>query len=82
MIFYTYDLTNYRDVLRGFYFDFEDEVPGPLITNEVDLLPAIQDADQIRVAYDEKYKRFADRFCHWDDGKAASRVVDAVFGID
>lgn len=79
MLFYTYDLANYRDVLRGFYFDFENEVPGPLITEEIDLVPAILDADRIRLEYDVKYRNFAERFCPWDDGHAAERVVDAVF---
>jgi len=81
MLFYTYDLANYRDVLRGFYFDFENEVPGPLITNEGDLLPAILDAESIRADYDAKYRAFVERFCPWDDGNAATRVVDAVFGV-
>ena len=31
MLFFTYDLEDYRDNLRGFYFDFEAEVPGPLL---------------------------------------------------
>jgi CDP-glycerol glycerophosphotransferase (TagB/SpsB family) len=26
-----------------------------------------------------KYRNFAERFCPWDDGHAAERVVDAVF---
>ena len=80
MLFYTYDLANYRDVLRGFYFDFENDVPGPLIMDEADLVPAILDAEKVRLDYDAKYRAFAERFCPWDDGQAVSRVVDAVFG--
>ncbi|MBP5159920.1 MAG: CDP-glycerol glycerophosphotransferase family protein, partial [Lachnospiraceae bacterium] len=30
MFFFTYDLERYREHLRGFYFDFEQEAPGPL----------------------------------------------------
>jgi hypothetical protein len=30
LYFYTYDLAHYRDEMRGFYFDFEAEAPGPL----------------------------------------------------
>jgi len=80
MLFYTYDLVNYRDVLRGFYFDFENEVPGPLIKDQANLVPAILDAQSIRHEYDQKYRAFAQRFCPWDDGHATERVVDAVFG--
>jgi CDP-glycerol glycerophosphotransferase len=80
MLFYTYDLHRYRDQLRGFYFDLEAEAPGPLITEEADLVPAILDAAAIRTKYDAQYRAFADRFCAWDDGQATARVVDAVFG--
>src|SRR5699024_9675578 len=31
VLFFTYDLESYRDNLRGFYFDFEKEAPGPLL---------------------------------------------------
>ena len=29
ILFYTYDLDKYRDMLRGFYLDIEKDVPGP-----------------------------------------------------
>src|SRR5699024_6347037 len=31
IIFYVHDIDNYRDKLRGFYFDFESLAPGPLV---------------------------------------------------
>ncbi|MGW6109080.1 CDP-glycerol glycerophosphotransferase family protein, partial [Bacillus subtilis] len=31
MIFFVPDIETYRDKLRGFYFDFEREAPGPLV---------------------------------------------------
>ena len=37
MLFFTYDLEKYRDVLRGFYFDIEREVPGPLLFTSMKL---------------------------------------------
>jgi CDP-glycerol glycerophosphotransferase len=79
MLFYTYDLENYRDHLRGFYLDFEAEVPGPLIRDEATLIESLIDAESVRAGYEDRYRRFLDRFCPWDDGNAASRVVDVVF---
>lgn len=40
MLFFTYDLDKYRDVLRGFYIDMEKELPGPLLftTEEIIVL--------------------------------------------
>jgi CDP-glycerol glycerophosphotransferase len=80
MVFFTYDLARYRDDLRGFYFDFEAEAPGPLVATTTELVAALQDLGGIRARYADAYDRFHDRFCHLEDGRAAERVVDAVFG--
>ena len=80
MLFYTYDLEEYRDKLRGFYFDFEEVAPGPLIKDQEGLVEAVRAADAVRLEHRDRYDAFVERFCPLDDGKAASRVVDAVFG--
>ncbi len=79
MLFFTYDLAHYRDTLRGFYFDFEKEAPGPLLENPADLIDALRDVDAVAQDYREAYAAFAERFCSLEDGKAASRVIDRVF---
>jgi CDP-glycerol glycerophosphotransferase len=79
MLFYTYDLAHYRDKLRGFYFDFETEAPGPLLETSAQLVEAIRDIDKVAVEYESSYDKFYDRFCSLDDGHAAARVVDRVF---
>ena len=78
MIFYTYDLDNYRDKLRGFYFDFETLAPGPLVTTEKALIDAIQESETID--YNERYKvnDFREKFCALEDGHASQRVADEV----
>ncbi|XRQ05698.1 bifunctional glycosyltransferase/CDP-glycerol:glycerophosphate glycerophosphotransferase [Actinomadura welshii] len=80
MLFFTYDLADYRDRLRGFYFDFEAESPGPLVETSDDLIDAIRDVDSATAAYTPRYKDFVARFCPLDDGNAAARAVDHVFG--
>ncbi|GAA4235694.1 hypothetical protein GCM10022254_43460 [Actinomadura meridiana] len=80
MLFFTYDLADYRDRLRGFYFDFEAEAPGPLVETSDDLIDAIRAAESATADYQDRYRDFAARFCPLDDGKAASRTVDRVFG--
>ena len=79
ILFFTYDLEFYRDELRGFYFDLEEEAPGPLIASSDDLVDALRDIDGVRARYADRYERFHRRFCHLEDGHAAERVVDAVF---
>jgi CDP-glycerol glycerophosphotransferase len=79
MLFFTYDLAEYRDSLRGFYFDFEAEAPGPLLATSAGLIEALRDVDSVAVSYRDAYRRFAARFSSLDDGKAAARVCDRLF---
>ncbi|NEB09281.1 glycosyltransferase [Streptomyces coelicoflavus] len=76
MLFFTYDLEHYRDTLRGFYFDFEQDSPGPLIDNSKELVDAIRDIDQVQATYQDRFDRFHHLFCDLDDGHASARVVD------
>ncbi|MBQ9166206.1 MAG: CDP-glycerol glycerophosphotransferase family protein [Oscillospiraceae bacterium] len=77
ILFYMYDLEQYRDKLRGFYFDLK-ELPGEIITDQQDLIPAIRAAEKFQ--WDEKWEAFRGRFAPLEDGKAAERVTHAVIG--
>uniref|UniRef100_UPI00037130F3 CDP-glycerol glycerophosphotransferase family protein n=1 Tax=Nocardiopsis lucentensis TaxID=53441 RepID=UPI00037130F3 len=80
MLFFTYDLESYRDNLRGFYFDFEETAPGPLLTESDEVIGALLDIDEVAERHSGSYRAFVDQFCPLDDGNAAKRVVDRVFG--
>jgi CDP-glycerol glycerophosphotransferase len=80
MLFYTYDLEDYRDNLRGFYLDFEAEVPGPLLATSDEVIAAMADLDAVRTRYRPKYEAFAATFSPLDDGKAGARACDRIFG--
>ena len=80
MIFFTYDLDTYREQVRGFYFDFEQRAPGPLVTTSDEVVEALGGVDHLPRAGDPRYDAFAAEFCEFDDGHAAARVVDRVFG--
>ena len=80
MLFFTYDLEAYRDQIRGFYFDFLDTAPGPLLQTSDDVALALRDHEEVQRAHANRYAAFAERFCALDDGHAAARVVDEVFG--
>ncbi len=76
MLFFTYDLERYRDQLRGFYFDFEADAPGPLLSTTTEVIGALREIDQVARAHRAAYDAFSSRFCALDDGQAAARVVD------
>jgi CDP-glycerol glycerophosphotransferase len=80
ILFYAYDLDHYRDVLRGFYLDYEAEVPGAIVRTQDDLLAALHDLDEVDAPYQETRDDFLKQFAPWDDGLATYRVVDEIFG--
>jgi CDP-glycerol glycerophosphotransferase len=80
MVFFTYDLEQYRDNLRGFYFDFAAEAPGPLLATSDEVVSAIADIDAVASAHRAAYQAFTAKFCPLDDGKAAARACDRIFG--
>jgi CDP-glycerol glycerophosphotransferase len=79
MLFFTYDLATYRDEVRGFYFDFLERSPGPLLSTSDEVAEALQGIDAVRAQYERRYDAFVAEFCELDDGHAARRVVDRVF---
>jgi CDP-glycerol glycerophosphotransferase len=80
IVFFTYDLAQYRDNLRGFYFDLEAEAPGPLLATSDQVVSAIGDIDSVASAHRAAYAAFTAKFCPLDDGKAAARACDRIFG--
>ncbi|WNF37328.1 CDP-glycerol glycerophosphotransferase family protein [Bacillaceae bacterium IKA-2] len=80
MIFYVYDIDSYRDQLRGFYFDFEKEAPGPLVKTTTEVISAIKKIS------DSNNKNlvpelFLRKFTALEDGHAAKRVVEKLLGV-
>ncbi|MFF3007314.1 CDP-glycerol glycerophosphotransferase family protein [Kitasatospora sp. NPDC057940] len=85
VLFFTYDLEHYRDTLRGFYFDFEPQAPGPLVPTSAGLLGALRElADSgadLPPGYAERHRRFRAEHCVLDDGGASRRVVDRMLEL-
>ena len=79
MLFYTYDIDKYRDVLRGFYIDMEKELPGPLVYSTNEVIEQIKNIDEMTQKYAQRYEEFYQRFCSIDDGQASKRACEAVF---
>ena len=79
ILFYTYDLEKYENVLRGFYIDINTEVPGPLLKNNDEVVEAISNIDSIEKEYKERYDEFYDRFCNIEDGNASQRIYNRLW---
>ena len=66
-----YDLEDYKDSIRGFYFGI-DKLPGKIITKEEELPDAIRDSID-NFVYDDKYREFNETFSKREDGQASRR---------
>jgi len=82
MLFFVYDIEEYRDNLRGFYFDFEKKAPGPLVKESEQLLQEIKQIEENGFHPSEEFDAFVERFCYLEDGHASERVVKEVFKKD
>ena len=76
MIFYMYDLEHYRDKSNGFYIDL-DELPGKITKTQEELEEEIIKIEK-NFKYDEKYRKFNEKYNYLDDGKASKRVIEEV----
>lgn len=79
MIFFTYDIEEYRDNLRGFYFDFEEKAPGLLTKTTEELIEEVKNIENNNFQVSDRFEEFYQKFCYLECGKSSKRVVDEVF---
>ena len=79
IIFYMYDIEQYRETLRGLYFDIEQQAPGPIVRTTEEVIAAIQQFAENNFAVPDSFASFYERFCYLEDGEATRRVVEQVF---
>lgn len=77
MIFYVYDIKEYAEELRGFYFDFVKEAPGPLVMTTAELVKQILSYEMAR--YQELYDKFSWKYHEFESGKASAAAVELLF---
>lgn len=79
ILFYPYDYHLYKDELRGFYLNYEKDLPGAIANNETELLAGVADClKQPDMSNDKQFMKFYDRFCAIDDGLSSLKVVNYV----
>ena len=74
MIFYAYDLDEFSDHGRGFYRNYKEYVPGPVVETTDGILEVIRNEDyrldRLQAFYEESYQ--------YMDGKSSMRVAEFV----
>ena len=77
MITYADDWPTYRET-RGTYFDLLAEPPGLVARNQRQLTEILASGAYDGVEARELRAAFRARFCQYDDGRAAERVIREV----
>lgn len=78
MLFFVPDLEDYIST-RGFYYHYDDLVPGKIVYTSAEMIKAIDNKDFEQ----EKIPKFRDQFFTYQDGKTSKRIVDYfINGID
>ncbi|MHC9537652.1 bifunctional glycosyltransferase/CDP-glycerol:glycerophosphate glycerophosphotransferase [Dellaglioa sp. BT-FLS60] len=77
IIFFAYDLDEYANDIRGFYFDYEKDVPGPIVKDTNAVIEEIKKAFETKSVH-PNYASFVEKYNAWEDGHATERLVDFV----
>lgn len=78
ILIYAFDKDWYLKHDRGFYFDFEETAPGPILTDMDSLIRAVREEQ-----WDlKKTEAFARLHNDYFDGRSSERIVDYYWGKD
>jgi len=74
IIFFTYDYDRYLTKDRGFYYDFESNVPGDIVKTDDELIKLIKEGSYNT----EKHNSFLKMQFDYLDGNSSKRIVDFI----
>src|SRR5699024_2537238 len=74
-VFLTPDIDEYADSIRGFYFDFKNEAPGPLVSTTDEVIQVLRYLHIADRKHEVQRRSFRERFAPRDDGCATNRLV-------
>ena len=78
IIFYIYDLVEYLESCRDMYYDIYNDMPGPFVNKEDDLIDCLKSIEiQFNnTEYRQKYNYFKNKFNFYRDGKSSERLAN------
>jgi len=79
ILFYVPDFEKYSS-FRGLYSEVKENLPGPELYTNDEVIKSIKNIDKIKLQYKEKYEKFYEKFCGIGHGDASEKVIKTVFG--
>ncbi|WP_117168451.1 CDP-glycerol glycerophosphotransferase family protein [Paraliobacillus sediminis] len=74
MIFFTYDFDEYTQN-RGFWEDYQTQLPGPIVTSTTDLINTIKQ-NQFNI---EKVKSFSQQWNQYSRGNSSKNIIEFLY---
>lgn len=79
ILFFMPDLEDYISS-RGVYEEVLENLPGPKLIDNEELIECLKNIDKIEEEYDDKYEEFYKKYCDKGHGDASERIINEVFG--
>jgi CDP-glycerol glycerophosphotransferase len=81
MVFLVPDLADYTAGVRGFLFPFEETAPGPFVRTTDDVVEQLRDVPTLAATWAGRIADFDTAYNPHQDGRAASRMLDAILAL-
>ncbi|KRO26183.1 glycosyl glycerophosphate transferase [Pediococcus argentinicus] len=79
ILFYPFDFDNYKDKLRGFYLDYQSDLPGEIAYNQNELFNLISETlTNNSTPLSLKFKTFYQQFCYIHEGNSGKLLADRI----
>jgi len=60
---------------RGFYINYLEDLPGPIVYDEQELFLLLNDIKNIQSVYQDKLKKFNEKYNYLNDGYVCERTI-------
>lgn len=78
MLFFTPDINLYESK-RGLYSNVKEDLPGPMLMSNDEVINALKNIDEVQREYKEKYDIFYNKYCILGHGTATEELIKEVF---
>lgn len=79
ILFYVPDFEKYSS-FRGLYSEVKENLPGPEIYTNDELIESIRNINLVKIRFRERYNKFYDKFCGIGHGDSSEEVINKIFG--
>lgn len=78
ILFFTYDLEEYREKTRGLYVDLKKEAPGPVLFTTEEVISAVLNLEPEMEIYNERAEKFREKFLGYEQAGSSEEIIRKV----